>query len=87
MENSFVEANQHEGQVQVQETELTLRPYRGNLDDQVDLGIWQAWLCLMRYFTDMVPECPQKGEWKRGTGAQMVKSGRLAARNGCESNA
>jgi hypothetical protein len=64
MENSFVEANQHEGQVQVQETEFTLRPYRGNLDDQVDFGIWQAWLYLMRHFTDMVPECLGKEKGK-----------------------
>ena len=42
MGNSFMGANQHEGQVQVQETEFTLRAYRGNLDDQEDFGIWQA---------------------------------------------
>jgi hypothetical protein len=77
--NSFMRANQHEGQVQMQGAEFALRPYCGNLDDRVGLGIWQAWFYLMRHFTDMVSECRRKEKGNRGTDAQKVKSSRLAS--------
>ena len=63
-EQRFTGANQHEDQVQVQETRFTLTPYRDNLEDRVDLGVWKAWLYLMRHFTEMVLECPREEKGK-----------------------
>jgi len=64
LEQSFTGANQHEDHVQVQEAKFAVKTYRGNLEDRLDLGIWQAWLYLMREFTNMVPECPKKEKGK-----------------------
>ena len=73
MEQRFTGVNQHEHQVQVQEAKFTLRPYRGNLEDRVNLGKWQAWLCLMRDFPDMVPECPKTEKGKPAPMPQKPK--------------
>ena len=60
MEHNFSGVNQREGQIQIQESETSLRPYSGSLANQMDLGIFQLWLFSGRDFYEMIKDCPLK---------------------------
>ncbi|KIW86662.1 uncharacterized protein Z519_12717 [Cladophialophora bantiana CBS 173.52] len=60
MINSFKDSNQRSGAVCVQESDWSMRHYKGSLTQQLHWGIFQLFLFAGRDFTLFIPETPLK---------------------------